>query len=266
MDSLVNSVLVDSHCHLDHLDLVDYQNSLSLLLDAARQRGVQQFLSVGVDLVTSAKLIDMARSCPDIVVSVGVHPLQREVPPLPEVAELVNLGRQQGVVAIGETGLDNYYDQDNLLWQEQSFIRHLQAAAELKKPVIVHTRDAREQTLAILKAHADSNVGGVIHCFTESWGMAKAAMDLNFMISFSGIITFRNAKELREVVRQVPLDRMLVETDAPWLAPEPYRGKQNEPKYVVEVAKMVAEIKGIDWQEVAEITTANFRKRFLQVN
>ncbi|WP_461516382.1 TatD family hydrolase [Porticoccus sp.] len=259
-------MLVDSHCHLDHLDLADYQNSLSELLAAARQRGVQQFLSVGVDLATSAKLIEMAQSFPDVVVSVGVHPLQRELPPLPEVAELIDLGRQQRVVAIGETGLDNYYDQDNAAWQEQSFIRHLQAAAQLKKPVIVHTRDAREQTLAILKAHVDQEVGGVIHCFTENWEMAKAAMDLNFMISFSGIITFRNAKELREVVRQVPLDKMLVETDAPWLAPVPYRGKQNEPGYVVEVAKMVAEIKGIDWQEVAEVTTANFRKCFLQVN
>ncbi|WP_461518125.1 TatD family hydrolase [Porticoccus sp.] len=259
-------MLVDSHCHLDHLDLADYQNSLSELLAAARQRGVQQFLSVGVDLATSAKLIEMAQSFPDVVVSVGVHPLQRELPPLPEVAELIDLGRQQGVVAIGETGLDNYYDQDNAAWQEQSFIRHLQAAAQLKKPVIVHTRDAREQTLAILKAHVDQEVGGVIHCFTENWEMAKAAMDLNFMISFSGIITFRNAKELREVVRQVPMDKMLVETDAPWLAPVPYRGKQNEPGYVVEVAKMVAEIKGIDWQEVAEVTTANFRKCFLQVN
>ncbi len=259
-------MLVDSHCHLDHLDLADYQNSLSEILAAARQRGVQQFLSVGVDLATSAKLIEMAQSFPDVVVSVGVHPLQRELPPLPEVAELIDLGRQQGVVAIGETGLDNYYDQDNAAWQEQSFIRHLQAAAQLKKPVIVHTRDAREQTLAILKAHVDQEMGGVIHCFTENWEMAKAAMDLNFMISFSGIITFRNAKELREVVRQVPLDRMLVETDAPWLAPVPYRGKQNEPGYVVEVAKMVAEIKGIDWQEVAEVTTANFRKCFLQVN
>ena len=259
-------MLVDSHCHLDHLDLADHQNSLSHLLEAARQRGVRQFLSVGVDLVTSTKLIEMARSYPDVLVAVGVHPLQRELPPLPEVAELVHLGHQQGVVAIGETGLDNYYDQDNMLWQEQSFIRHLEAAAELKKPVIVHTRDARDQTLAILRAHADSNVGGVIHCFTENWEMAKAAIDLNFMISFSGIITFRNAKELREVVRQVPLESMLVETDAPWLAPVPYRGKQNEPGYVVEVAKMVAEIKGITWQEVAEVTTANFRKRFLHIN
>ncbi len=179
----MRDVLVDSHCHLDHLDLADYQNSLSQLLDAARQCGVGQFLSVGVDLATSARLIEMAQSCRDIVVSVGVHPLQRALPPLPTVAELLGLGRRPGVVAIGETGLDNYYGREQADWQEQSFIHHLQAAAQLGKPVIVHTRDAREQTLALLRAHADTEVGGVIHCFTENWQMARAAMDLNFLIS-----------------------------------------------------------------------------------
>ncbi|TNE75667.1 MAG: TatD family deoxyribonuclease [Gammaproteobacteria bacterium] len=256
-------MLVDSHCHLDHLDLADYQNSLSALLDAARQRGVEQFLSVGVDLESSARLVELARDCDDVLVSVGVHPLQRELPAMPEVEQLVALGRRDGVVAIGETGLDNYYGEDSAAWQEQSFIRHLQAAAQLRKPVIVHTREAREQTLAILRAHADRDVGGVIHCFTESWEMARAAMDLNFLISFSGIITFRNAEALRDVVKRVPLENMLVETDAPWLAPVPYRGKQNEPKYVLEVAQMVADIKGVSPQEVAAVTTANFRRLFL---
>ena len=256
-------MLVDSHCHLDHLDLSDYQNSLDRLLDAARQSGVTQFLSVGVDLPSSSRLVELAQTRDDMLVSVGVHPLQRELPPLPEVTELLSLGSQPGVVAIGETGLDNYYDKDNAEWQEQSFIRHLQAGAQLRKPVIVHTREARAQTLAILRHHASTSSGGVIHCFTENWDMAKAAMDLNFMISFSGIITFRNASALREVVKKVPLENMLVETDAPWLAPVPYRGKQNEPKYVVEVAKAVAEIKGVGWQQVAEVTTANFQRLFL---
>ncbi|TNF07302.1 MAG: TatD family deoxyribonuclease [Gammaproteobacteria bacterium] len=259
-------MLVDSHCHLDHLDLSDYHNSLPQLLDAARQRGVEQFLSVGVDLKSSSHLVELAQTRDDILVSVGVHPLQRELPPLPEVSELLSLGRSRNVVAIGETGLDNYYDKDNTEWQEQSFIRHLQAGAELQKPVIVHTREAREQTLAILRGHASTTSGGVIHCFTENWEMAKAAMDLNFLISFSGIITFRNAAALREVVSKVPLEKMLVETDAPWLAPVPFRGKQNEPKYVVEVAKAVAEVKGVDWQEVAEVTSANFRRLFLSTN
>jgi len=256
-------VLVDSHCHLDHLDLVDHQHSLAHLLDAARRAGVGQFLSVGVDLEKSARLTELAQKRTDIVVSVGVHPLQRDLPALPEIEELLALGRQPGVVAIGETGLDNYYGEDSAQWQEESFIRHLRAAAQLKKPVIVHTREARQTTLSALKAHVDPEVGGVIHCFTETWEMARAAMDLNFMISFSGIITFRNASALRDVVKKVPLEQMLVETDAPWLAPVPYRGKQNEPRYVVEVAEMVAEIKGVSPEEVAEVTTANFRRKFL---
>lgn len=255
-------MLVDSHCHLDHLDLADFQNSLPLLLDSARQRGVGHFLSVGVDLATSAKLIELAESQPDVSVSVGVHPLQRELPPLPEVSELVALASNTKVVAIGETGLDNYYGGDSADWQERSFIHHLQAASQLSKPVIVHTRDARERTLSILREYADTAVGGVIHCFTENWEMAESAMDLNFLISFSGIITFRNASELREVVKRVPLANMLVETDAPWLAPVPYRGKQNQPGYVVEVAKMVAEIKGVSEEEVADVTTANFQRLF----
>ena len=166
-------------------------------------------------------------------------------------------------MAVGETGLDNHYSPDSAAWQEESFIRHLKVAGQLNKPVIVHTRQAQQQTLAILRAHADQEVGGVLHCFTETWAMAEAAIAMNFYISFSGIITFRNASALREVVKKVPLDKLLVETDAPWLAPVPYRGKQNLPGHVVEVAQMVADIKGISYQQVAETTTANFSALFL---
>ena len=256
-------MLVDSHCHLDHLSLENYSGSLDALLQAAKGRGVERFLSVGVDLASSKKLVELAEERTDVWVSVGVHPLQRNLPPLPETEQLLSLGSNDSVVAIGETGLDNYYSADTHDWQRESFIRHLQVASQLKKPVIVHTRDAREETIAILREHGNTQSAGVLHCFTESLEMAQAAMELNFYISFSGIITFRNAAELREVVKQVPLDRILVETDSPWLAPVPYRGKQNEPKNVVEVAQCVAEIKGITFEEVAAVTTNNFDALFL---
>ena len=256
-------MLVDSHCHLDHLDLAEYQGDLSALLQAARERGVGHFLSVGVNLESSKKLIALANEYDDVNVSVGVHPLQETRPPIPEISELIELGSHKSVVAIGETGLDNYYDSDSSEWQQESFIRHLKAASELKKPVIIHTREAKDETLSIMRAHANTQSAGVLHCFTETLEMAHAALDLNFYISFSGIITFRNASALREVVKQVPLERMLVETDSPWLAPAPHRGKQNEPQFVVEVAKAVAEIKGISFEEVSEVTTENFEKLFL---
>lgn len=259
-------MLVDSHCHLDHLDLDKYQDDLSGLLQAACDRGVERFLSVGVDLVSSKKLIDLATEYENVKVSVGVHPLQKERPPIPEISELITLGGNSNVVAVGETGLDNYYDSESSEWQEESFIRHLKAASELEKPVIIHTREAVEKTLSIMQRHANTESAGVIHCFTETWDMARSAIDMNFYISFSGIITFRNASALREVVKQVPLERMLVETDAPWLAPVPHRGKQNEPKYVVEVAKAVAEIKGISLEEVSQVTTKNFEQLFLGGN
>jgi len=256
-------MLVDSHCHLDHLKLTKYNDSLNALLQAARDRGITQFLSVGVDLESSQRLLELADDYADVCVSVGVHPLQKNLPPLPEIEELLTLGRHDSVVAIGETGLDNFYSAETLDWQRESFVRHLKVADQLNKPVIVHTRDARDETLAILREHINTDSAGVLHCFTESLEMAQAAMELNFYISFSGIITFRNAAELREVVKQVPLERMLVETDSPWLAPVPHRGQQNEPQYVREVAECVAEIKGISFEEVAEVTTRNFEQLFL---
>ena len=166
------------------------------------------------------------------------------------------------VVALGETGLDYYYQHDSVEIQQQNFINHLDAAKQCRLPVIVHTRDARQDTLDILRHHADFEVGGVLHCFTESWDMGRQALDMNYMLSFSGIITFRNAAELREVVKQTPLDKMLIETDSPYLAPVPYRGKQNEPQYVVEVAQCIADIKGLRVEDVARITADNFARLF----
>ncbi|MCB1668997.1 MAG: TatD family hydrolase [Porticoccaceae bacterium] len=255
-------MLVDSHCHLDHLKLENYNGSLDLLLEAARNRGITQFLSVGVNLEKSRKLIDLAEQYPDVSVSIGVHPLQQNLPPLPEIEELLALGGHQQVMAIGETGLDNFYSADTLDWQRESFIRHLKVADQLNKPVIVHTREARKETLDILRDHVNTNSAGVLHCFTETLEMAQAAMELNFYISFSGIITFNNASELRDVVKHIPIDRILVETDSPWLAPVPFRGKQNEPQYVLEVAQCVADIKGLSLQEVAEATSHNFNQLF----
>lgn len=256
-------MLVDSHCHLDRIDLEKTGGDLDALLAAARERGISRFLSVAVDLASSRKMIDLAARYPDIVVSVGVHPLQDRPLPVPPVDKLVALAAEPGVVAIGETGLDNYYGSDSARWQTAGFINHMEAAVAARKPVIVHTREARRETLEILRDHGGADVGGVLHCFTESWEMAKAAMDMGFYISFSGIVTFNSAGDLREVVRKMPLDRLLVETDSPWLAPVPHRGKQNEPRYVREVAEKVAEIKGLGLEELAAITSRNFEQLFL---
>ncbi len=261
-------MLVDSHCHLDRIDLEKTGGDLDDLLAAARERGISRFLSVAVDLASSRRMIDLAARYPDVVVSVGAHPLQdhpleEQALPVPPVDELVALATEPGVVAIGETGLDNHYGSDSTDWQKASFINHMEAASAARKPVIVHTRQARQETLAILRDHGGADVGGVLHCFTESWEMAKAAMDMGFYISFSGIVTFNSAGDLREVVRKMPLDRLLVETDSPWLAPVPHRGRQNEPRYVREVAEKVAELKGLDLEELAAITSRNFEHLFL---
>lgn len=254
-------VLTDSHCHLDRLDLGPYDGDLSAAIAAARERGVARMLCIGVDRGNAQTVIDIARANPGIFASVGVHPLDLADTVEP-VTELVALSANDVVIAIGETGLDYHYSSDNKSAQQESFYNHLRASAETGKPTIVHTREAREDTLALIREASDPEVGGVLHCFTESWEMARAALDLNFYISFSGIITFKNAAALREVVANVPLERMLVETDSPYLAPVPYRGKKNEPKYVVEVAECVAEIKGLSFEEVVTRTAENFDTLF----
>ena len=255
-------MLVDSHCHLDRLDLFGDPVDLDAVLKEAECRDVRAFLAIGVDLASSQKLIALANQRDDTFVAVGAHPLQDEPMPVPSADELKALAAHDCVVAVGETGLDYHYSAQTADWQQQSFVRHLQVARELGKPVVVHTRQAQEDTLALIREHGCRASGGVLHCFTESWDMARAALDLNYYISFSGIITFRNAAELREVVKQVPLERMLVETDSPWLAPVPYRGKPNRPGYVVEVASMIAELKGLTPEQVAAATTANFQALF----
>jgi TatD DNase family protein len=254
-------MLVDSHCHLDRLDLSDRDAGLDGILADARARGITQFLSVAVDLATSASLVELTERYDHVYSSVGVHPLQKIDQPVPEVEQLVALARAPKVVAIGETGLDNFYRAESHQWQRDSFIRHLQASQQTGLPIIIHTRDAREETLELLRQYP-LQAAGVMHCFTETWEMAEAAIELGFYISFSGIVTFKSADELREVVRRMPLDRILVETDSPWLAPVPHRGKQNEPQYVREVAETVADLKGVSLEQLAEITTQNFHRLF----
>ncbi|WP_444893646.1 TatD family hydrolase [Microbulbifer sp. TRSA001] len=254
-------MLVDSHCHLDRLKLDKFDGDLDAVLDLARSRGVGKFLCVGISLENADAVVEIASRYEDVVCSVGVHPLDVDSG-MADVERLVEMANQPNVVALGETGLDYYYSTDTQEIQQQSFIAHLRAAGQAELPVIVHTRDAREDTIALIKEHGNTNTAGVLHCFTESWDMAKAALDLNYYISLSGIVTFKNAEELRDVARRLPLDRLLVETDSPYLAPVPYRGKPNIPAYVREVAEFIADLRGIPYEDLAEITSENFFRLF----
>ncbi len=259
---LTPPLLVDSHCHLDHLDLEPHDGCLEKLLAATTACGVGRVLTVGIDLESSRQQVAMSGQLPGVYASVGVHPMNAETHALPEVAELSELAQGERVIAIGETGLDRHYGADTMDWQRESFIRHAAVARACAKPLIIHTRDAQQETLAMIEEHVDPACAGVLHCFTESWEMAQAAMAMNFYLSFSGIVTFKNATALREVVAKVPLDRLLVETDSPWLAPVPHRGRKNEPRFVVEVAKCVADIKGIAFADLAQASSDNFDRLF----
>lgn len=254
-------MFIDSHCHLDMLDLSRHDNSLDNVIAAAKERRVEQMLCVCVDLNAFDSMVATARAQSNVWFSAGIHPLHVKESPF-DRERLAELAANPRVVALGETGLDYHYTQETLEQQHESFAGHLQLGAELDLPVIVHTRDAREDTIRLIREHGSTESSGVLHCFTESLEMAQSALDLGYMISFSGIISFRNAADLREVVKAVPLERMLIETDSPYLAPVPHRGKQNQPAYVADVAACVAELKGISVEQVAEQTTANFHQLF----
>lgn len=254
-------MLVDSHCHLDRLDLAAHGGSLDAALDEARARGVGQFLCIGVSADNAAAVKALADRYSDVHCSVGVHPLDLAPGQPPALDWLLQELDHPRVVAIGETGLDYHYEPEAAGLQQQAFQLHLDAARITGKPVIVHTREARADTLALLREAALPQAG-VLHCFTEDWDMARAALDIGFYISLSGIVTFRNAEALREVARQVPADRLLVETDSPYLAPVPHRGKANLPQYVREVAEFLAELRGVSYDVLAEQTTANFYRLF----
>lgn len=253
--------LVDSHCHLDRLDLTPFDGQLANALQAASDQGVGHMLCVCIDLEHFADVLQPAREYDTISASVGVHPNETEGRE-PTVAELVALARDEQVVAIGETGLDYFRGEGDLEWQRQRFRTHIAAARQAGKPLIIHMRDAAEDTLRILKEENADEIGGVMHCFTENREIARRALDLNFMISFSGIVTFNSAKELKEVAKMVPLDRMLVETDSPYLAPVPFRGKSNQPAYVRQVAEQLAGLRQTTLEEIARATTGNYFRLF----
>ncbi len=254
-------MVVDSHCHLDRLKLDQCGGSLAAALASARQAGVSHLLCVCISEDNKDAVLAIAESDPGISASVGVHPSDAGGAVITPQT-LKEWSQHPKVVALGETGLDYHYGAEFKDHQWLSFANHLTAAGELGLPVIVHTREAREDTLNCIRQYGNPESAGVLHCFTETWEMAKAAMDLNYYISISGIVTFKNAEELRSVARQVPLDRLLVETDSPYLAPMPYRGKSNQPRYVVDIAHFVAELRGIPFEVLAEQTTRNFFNLF----
>ena len=258
-------MLVDSHCHLDRVDLTPYGGDFSALMTATRESGISHMLCVSIDLESYPQMLQLVEAYPEVSVSVGVHPNEKDRRE-PTVEQLVELARHPKNVAIGETGLDYFHGDGDLEWQRRRFRTHVRAAHSAGKPLIIHTRDARDDTIAILREENAAECGGVMHCFTETWEMARAALDLDFYISFSGIVTFKNAAELREVASRVPLERLLIETDSPYLAPVPYRGKLNEPRYVVKVAEMLADLRGMSSGELIRCSHDNFFRLFGAAN
>lgn len=254
-------ILADSHCHID---FDDYAEGRAGVIAAARAAGVRYLLDVSVDVAHWERVLRVAADDLHIYASVGVHPNEAHDPATePDVERLVAMAQRPKVVAIGETGLDYYRTPvEAAAGQQQRFRTHIRAARRIGKPLIIHTRAAAADTLAVMAEEEAGQAGGVMHCFAESWAVAEAALDMDFYISFSGIVTFKNALELQEVARRVPLERMLIETDSPFLAPVPYRGKVNQPAYVLEVARKIAELRGIAVEEVAERTTQNFLELF----
>jgi TatD DNase family protein len=247
-------MLVDSHCHLDFPDLAA---NLDDILANMRQYGVSYALCISVNLENFPKVLALAEAHSNIYASVGVHPDYEDVHE-PTVDELVVLAAHPKVLAIGETGLDYYRLKGDLEWQRERFRRHIRAARKSGKPLIVHTREAAADTLRVMAEENAAEVGGIMHCFTETLEVAEQALAMNFHISFSGIVTFKNATQVKEVARAVPLERILIETDAPYLAPAPHRGKTNQPAYVKYVAEEIAKLKNISIEEVAKQTTDNF--------
>jgi TatD DNase family protein len=254
-------LFVDSHCHLDCIKLDEFDGDYKVLIQRCLEAGVEHMLCVSIDMHKYPHMLEQAANYPQISVSAGVHPMAEQAEDV-DTEALIGIAGNEKVVAIGETGLDYYYNKGGKEWQQQRFRTHIQCAVELGKPVIVHTRDAGKDTLDILREENAEKCGGVIHCFTETMDFAEKALELGFMISFSGIITFRNADALREVARQVPDDRLLIETDSPYLAPAPFRGKQNYPAHVKHVAQKLADIRNTSIEHIAEISKHNFYRLF----
>lgn len=258
-------MLIDSHCHLD---LAAKGGDPTPFVEDARRAGVGHLLSVAIDLASARNAIGYAHRFQGVFATVGVHPNARlGIEPTEE--ELVNLAGDEKVLAIGETGLDTYRNKDskidpddNLNRQKERFRRHIRAAKRIGKPLVIHCRDAREDTLRILREEDASQVGGIMHCFVEDWKTAQKALDLGFYLSFSGIVTYKNAAIVKDSAQKAPLDRILVETDSPYLAPVPHRGKQNRPAYVRHVAEHIAELRGMAFESFSQSTTENFFRLF----
>lgn len=256
-------MFVDTHCHLTMLNLEPYAGDLDAALQQARDAGVSKFMGISVDLDDHIVLAEIAARHSDVGYSVGVHPCEDPaVMQRASVEKLVKLAQAEKVWALGETGLDYFHSTEFIAEQKACFTRHIHASQQVKKPVVVHTRSAKHETVDIIRAEKSTH--GILHCFTEDWETAKAVLDCGYYISFSGIVSFKNAQDLRDVAKQVPLDRLLIETDSPYLAPMPYRGKPNEPKYVPYVAKALSDVYDKTLEEIAFITTQNFENLLQQ--
>jgi TatD DNase family protein len=257
-------MLIDSHCHLNILDLKPFGNDLSLVIDAATRVGIEKMLCIATNQKDLPDVLACADRFQQVYATVGMHPCDSQDNQISK-EELISLANKPKVVGIGETGLDYYYEESHRDIQKDSFRKHIQAAIALNLPVIIHSRSAPEDTLQILKEEGIEKCGAVLHCFTESWDMAKAALDMGIYISISGIVTFKNAHQVKDVASKVPMDRLLVETDSPFLAPMPYRGKPNYPAYVKDVAVYIAAMRGLSFEVFAKATTDNFYQLFKKV-
>jgi TatD DNase family protein len=256
--------MIDSHCHLDRLDLSNYENKFEFAIKHANSVGVTHFLCPAVDLENFPKILQIGNENESVFIAVGSHPseeLNREI----TVNELCELADNPKVVAIGETGLDYHYCENTKSakeWQRRRFITHVHAANELKKPLIIHSREASTDIIQILKTEKSKDIGGVLHCFTEDLETAIAAIELNFYIGFSGIITFKSAEKIRSIAKQIPIDKILIETDSPYLAPVPHRGKPNSPAYLPLIAECLANLRNLTTKDIASQTTNNFFQLF----
>jgi TatD DNase family protein len=252
-------MFIDSHCHLNML--AQEEGGLDAVIQQAQENQVEHILCISIDTESCHEIISMAERYPQLTASVGIHPNVDKVENF-SVEELIKLASHDKVIAIGETGLDYFRSEGDLEWQRDRFRTHIEAAKQLNKPLIIHTREAREDTMDILEQESAEQAGGIIHCFTEDWETAQRALDIGFYISLSGIVTFKNAVALQDIAKKLPLDRILIETDAPYLAPVPHRGKTNKPAFVKHVAEFLAELRDESVENIAETTTANFRTLF----
>jgi TatD DNase family protein len=256
-------MLVDSHCHLD---FPEFDNELEAILSRAKDRGVHRLVSIGTRSSHFSKIISLAEKYEEIYCTIGIHPHESEKETLITFDDLLSYGAHPKVIGIGETGLDYFYDHSPRDIQKKSFLTHIEAARQLKLPLIIHTREADEDTVGILTdEYKKGHFTGLIHCFSATKNLAEAMLAIGFYISVSGIITFNKADHLREIISDIPIDRLLVETDSPFLAPVPQRGKRNEPSFVVHTAQKLAMIKNLSLIEIAQKTTENFYRLFTKV-